>query len=119
MGERPIRTEISFVKGLDRVTPVPDAAESADLTHRFAVVQETFRPDCDGMYFDQELWRSLVDFARRFDPDARTSVIGEGEKDETSLEAFMAEWDESTDPYPPPFIIVRDQRDISLLIATE
>jgi hypothetical protein len=121
MTQPPVRTTVSFVAGFDGVMPLPDAAISAGLKHRFAIVQSTYRPDSVDMYFDENLWEKLIGFAQALDPSALISVIEEGNSHEINLNAFMSQWSSSTDPYPdpPPFVIVRDRRGIALLIATE
>ena len=70
------RTGIRFVAGIEPASIAPAAVKTAgSLAHRFAVIQETYRPDKVDMYFDEALWRRLVEFARGTAPGARGGIV--------------------------------------------
>ncbi|HVY86723.1 MAG TPA: hypothetical protein VG943_16440 [Caulobacterales bacterium] len=96
------KTSIAFASGFDR--PAPAEAKAHGLTHRFAVIQETYRPDSADMVFDAPLYRALVAFAEAYEPDVRVSIDGapEGGEDE-----------------PAAHIVARRADDIVLWIETE
>lgn len=91
-----IKTQISFVAGIDGIHPAPACVQEAGLTHRFAVIQQTWRPDSADMYFDEALWLALVDFAVRFSPGADVR-IGEAGLD---ADAYLRSWKTTDDPGP-------------------
>ena len=45
------------------------------LGFRTAVIQDTEVPGCDGMYFDEALWRGVADFAGQYDPAGQVTVL--------------------------------------------
>jgi len=110
----PIKTEVNFVAGFDGIGPVPPAVRKAGLDHRFAVIQETYRPDSADMYFDTALWLCLFDFARNFSPGAEVRIG----KTALAPEAFLRNWQASDDPDPEP-IAVRQQGELVLFVAPE
>jgi len=123
------QTEINFFAGFDPVCFVPKALASAGMSHRLAVVQETYRPDSVDMYFDLQLWRRLLAFAEAFHPDGKISIVdrpaGKGRHedprpaDEMTLSAYAATEEGSDDPDPAEYIMVRNGDALVLCIATE
>lgn len=112
-------TEVDFFAGFDPVCLVPRAVKQAGLTQRFAVIQHTYRADCPDMYFDQALWRRLVEFAEQLGPEVRV-VPAEGQP-EMTVEAFIDTWQGVPDVErdPPAFVLVREGPTLRLLMATE
>lgn len=55
---------IRFVRGLDEYSTFPKLAEDAGLTHRFAVIQDTYVEGAGEMAFDEALWMALVAFVQ-------------------------------------------------------
>jgi hypothetical protein len=110
-----IRTQVNFVAGFDAASRVPPAVRKAGLTHRTAVIQETYRPDSPDMYFDEALWLRLLDFARAFCPGAEV-LVG---KEAQTPEAFLQDWRASDERDPADSIEVRNQGELVLFVATE
>jgi hypothetical protein len=98
-----VKTEVSFVDGFDVVRCQPDYAKSAGLNHRFAIIQETYRPDCVDMYFDEPLWLSLLEFAKRTSTNVQIGVTQNSSK-KVALENFLADFSKLPDEerHPPP-----------------
>ncbi|HUO90134.1 MAG TPA: hypothetical protein VMU08_13235, partial [Rhizomicrobium sp.] len=71
-----VRSGVSFVRGYLWFTTVPDYVARDGLMQRFAVVQDSYRPDkpIEGMYFDEALWRRLAAFAAHYAPDATITI---------------------------------------------
>lgn len=75
------------------------------LGFRTAVIQDTDVAGCDDMYFDEALWRGVVDFAARFDPEARVTVLPDFTVYDRALPkpgAIRALWDRLTGAPPQP-----------------
>ncbi|ESQ86446.1 hypothetical protein ABAC460_23330 [Asticcacaulis sp. AC460] len=116
------KTEVRFVDGFDDSGwPVPEPAKAAGLNHRFAVIQETYRPDSVDMYFDEPLWFSMVDLAKTVATDVRIGVLEKRKYREVDLEAYLATWSSTPqdDKDPPNFILGRDSTGLNLVIGTE
>ena len=114
------RTDVRFVDGFDEVCVWPKFARAANLAHRFAVIQETYRPDSVDMYFDQRLWLSLLDFAKRSAPSVRIGISRGGAK-KVELDAFFSGWMSlpQEDREPPPLVFVENETAPTLIIETE
>jgi hypothetical protein len=113
------KTDITFVDGFDDWYTVPPAVKSAGLSHRFAVIQDTYRSDSVGMYFDEALWRRLIDFALHFSPGSYlTAIVGERAFDWIS---FISDWENSTasNREPPAYVQVFADGKFVLCMATE
>jgi hypothetical protein len=108
----PIRTDVNFVAGFDGAARLPAAARS--FTHRFAVIQETYRPDSVDMYFDAPLWLSLVDFISGHSPGAEVRIG----KSALDPEAYLGFWRAAVDPMPED-IEVRRRGELVLYLAVE
>jgi hypothetical protein len=93
----------SFVDGFDDVRCQPDYAKSAGLNHRFAIIQETYRPDCVDMYFDEPLWLSLLEFVKRTSTNVQIGVTQNSSK-KVALENFLADFSKlpNEERHPPP-----------------
>ncbi len=81
------------------------------------------------MYFDEALWRRLVQFAEQFGAKYRVTIVNRDwatrvanreacAADEMSVEAFLAAWSEQ-DRDPPEYIMVRGDGGLVMCIATE
>lgn len=131
-------TQIEFVEGLDPASPIPSFVRAAGLNRRLAVIQHTCRPDSVDMYFDEPLWRRLIEFAVRLRAGSQVAIIDRdhvtvdrnwqkrtaqdpARSEELPLEGFMSAWSASDDPNrdPPEYITVRDEGNLVLCIATE
>jgi hypothetical protein len=110
----PIKTEVNFVAGFDGICPAPPAVRKTGLDHRFAVIQETYRPDSPDMYFDAALWLCLLDFACSYAPGAEVRIG----KAALPLDVFLRNWQASDDPDPEP-VEVRQQGEFVLYVAPE
>lgn len=132
------KTEIEFVEGFDPACAVPACVKAASLNHRLAVIQHTYRPDSVDMYFDEALWRRLLQFAEQFGSEYRVGIIDRDwsmgavnrdwesgradeptEADEISVDAFLAAWSRMSERDPPEYIMVRGKRGLVMCIATE
>src|SRR5262245_51484501 len=115
-----VKTEVSFVDGFDDVRCQPDYAKSAGLNHRFAIIQETYRPDCVDEYFDEPLWLSLLEFAKRISTDVQIGVTRNSSK-KVALEDFLAGFVKlpSEERDPPPFIFGGEEGVLRITIETE
>ena len=132
-------TRIRLRQGADAVTPIPEEARTAGLSHRTAIIQETYRPDRVDMFFDEALFLRLLDYARNVSNGGEITIIAEvcearpssllaklfGEKekaeDPRSLDAYLQGW-QATAPderEPPLRIIVLQGGAPTLCIATE
>jgi hypothetical protein len=87
------------------------------LAHRFAVIQETYRPDKDGMYFDEALWRRLLEFARGIAPGARVGIVASDRAKEMDADDFLAA--NASIEAPPACLLVRANGTLLLCIETE
>lgn len=109
------RTQIRFVAGFERGRKVPWPARRVGFQHRFAVIQETYRPDCPGMYFDEALWLRLIDFARGF-LGGPVPVIVTEELEESALDDFLTAWRRiAPEDRLPETIVLRDERGATVL----
>jgi hypothetical protein len=112
------RTEIRFVAGIEPGLCAPAAVKAAGgLGHRFAVIQETYRPDKTYMYFDEALWRQLLEFARETAPGARVEIVASRGLTEMDADDFLAA--NASLQEPPAFLFVRANGALSLCIETE
>jgi len=110
-----IRTDIIFVAGIDGYFPTPPAARKAGLTHRFAVIQETYRAGSADMYFDEALWLAILDFACSFSSGAEARI---GKAAQTR-EAFLQAWSAASEKDPADYIEVHGADGLILFVATE
>jgi hypothetical protein len=132
-------TIVRFRRGIDPVTDVPEVARANNLLNRTAVIQDTYRPDKVDMYFDEMLWRRVLDYACSFregatidindvrlDPKPRGLLARLFQNEKwiectESVESFLVRWN-GTDPgerEPPPLIIVKDGHTPVLCVSTE
>jgi hypothetical protein len=112
------KTQIDFATGFNKVSPVPKAVRVAGLDCRLAVIQHTNRSDKVDMYFDEPLWRRLIEFAVQFRANMNIHVAEREGSPEVELNAFLAAW-KSSESKPPGLIFVRDGQQLVLCIATE
>lgn len=115
------RTEVRFVSGLDGATKVPAAARAAGLTRRFAVIQETYRPDKVDLYFDEALWRQLALFSATFYSTTVATVALPKTGSEIPLSSFLEALHQSDelDREPPECLYVRSSGRLLLCVETE
>ncbi len=114
-------TNIDFVTGFDSFSAIPEAAKKAGLKYRFAVIQDTYRPDKVYIYFDENLLMSIIDFlkgfynAQDFQIEQRQGVA------KVQLEVFLSDWNKlnSDDRNPPETIYVRKEQKIVACVATQ
>jgi hypothetical protein len=114
------RTAIRFVAGIEPGHRIPAAVKAAGgLTHRFAVIQETYRPDkaSEGMYFDEALWRRLLEFARETAPDVQVAIVACDCAKAIDASDFLAANASIEDP--PASVLVHAKGTLLLFIETE
>ncbi len=116
-----IKTKIHLLAGFDSAVHVPKYVKSASLKYRLAVIQETYRADKVDMYFDEALWRRLLEFALPYSPGLHVGIIAQRSKKEMQPGGFLATWNAwaDEDRYPPEFILLRGKENLVLCIATE
>lgn len=114
-----IKTQVNIFEGQDSAFAAPAQARDAGLTHRVAVIQQTFRPDSVDMYFDRSLWRCILQFAENFGVCASVSVRLQNGEGELTPEDFLATHFTDPDCDPPAYIFVRERDDLVLCIVTE
>lgn len=97
---------VRFVRGYDQWSHVPREFAQPTLTHRFAVVQETYVEGCADMFFDEPLWRALAEFVRVKNSGAVLVLRENQEREPVGLDAFFEELDaaEPDEKEPPPII---------------
>jgi hypothetical protein len=114
------RTQIRFVAGIEPASVAPAAVKAAGgLAHRFAVIQETYRSDKarDGMYFEEALWRRLLEFARRTEPGAWVGIVAHCHAKEIDADDFLAA--NASIEHPPASLLVHANGTLLLCIETE
>lgn len=116
------KTEVRFVTGFDGADGWAgrDYAKKAGLGFRFAVVQDTCRPDSIDMFFDEALWLSLLDYALTISQDIRICVDHKQENI-SLLDFYLGQWlpvsDDDKDP--PQSIMVYEADQLTVMIDTE
>lgn len=123
MSEVLAKTDVRFVAGVDRFTTCPAFVVRAALTHRLGVIQETAVAGCDEMYFDEALWRALIEFVLAYEPGDVTVMrdLKRAEASEIPLAAYLAEWEARAqdDRDPPPAMLLRVGGALRLCIVTD
>jgi len=109
------RTEIRFVAGIESWHC--SSGRESGLAHRFAVIQETYRSDAVDAYFDEALWRRLLEFASGAEPGAQVGIIPRDGANEVDAGDFRAANTLIEDP--PPFVLVRVNGKLLLCMETE
>ena len=77
------------------------------------------------MYFDEALWRRLIEFAKEYEPHGEVTVTDWRMRpgtNEVALDDYMLAWENWSDDdrsRPPAFVMVRHDRAMSLLMVTE
>jgi hypothetical protein len=109
--------EVRFVAGNDGLAPIPLAVSAAGLNQRFAVIQETGVEGCVDWYFDELLWRTLVEFAATQGDDQKVLE----RTTEEPLNGFLERWDRTKieDREPPWTILIRSEGQITFAMVTE
>ena len=132
------KTQIRFRRGVDNVTLVSKLARENRLLSRFAVIQDSYRPDKIDMFFDELLWRRLIAYAKQFSERATVEIMNEAPTDKRGflnrlfhrqseiigglpVNEFLERWAMLTpdDREPPALIIVREHGIPVLCISTE
>jgi hypothetical protein len=111
---------VRLVSGNEGLAPVPEIVATSGLNTRFAVIQETFVKDCVDVYFDEALWRTLMEFVTSRG-DSVTVLWRWTHAGETSLDAFLSDLGQ-TDPEdrePPWALLVRMEGKLTLTMVTE
>ena len=113
------KTSIRFVAGIEPRQRPPAAVKTAGLRHRFAVIQDTYRPDkaSQAAYFDEALWRRLLAFARETAPDAQVRIVACDRAKEMDAADFLAT--SASIEEPPALLFVRANGTLVLCIETE
>ncbi len=92
--------------------------------HRFATIQDTYVEELGEMYFDEALWKALVQFVSGYAPDSDVSVTAEfkdvGRKAKPIV-SFMEEWQSTSedDRSPPAFLAVKVDGALRLAMLRE
>ncbi len=103
-----------FVSGIEKHTfRFPKSFETAGLTHRFAVIQDSYVPGHGEMFFDEPLWLALVAFVSAHDASATLSVVDNWDhigRKERPLADFMRVWETTAydDKCPPEAVVSRN-----------
>lgn len=118
------RTEVTFVSGFEPQRVLPPEARAAGLTHRFAVIQETFKPDCVDMFFDVPLYNAVLQFAETFEEGAEVSVSEWVGSSRMHISRTLAEFRATVAPKtreddPGSQIFVRKNGEAILFVDTE
>lgn len=124
------RTTIEFVRGGQSEWLAPREVDGWQLPLRFAVAQQTHRPDKVDAYVDKSLWLRLCEFARTFAEGSPLTIVrlrpdqrqrSPTQDDEKPLESYLirgaAVSDEDWDA--PERIMVRRDGAPVLVIAAE
>lgn len=117
-------TSIKFLSGIENNFCFPKFLMRAGLVHRFAIIQNTYLEKCPDMYFDEDLWLSLVDFIVKFISKSEiyvaVDVEGVGREDITISE-YMNGWEavKKEDREPPGAIYLKKNDEIQLCMVTE
>jgi hypothetical protein len=110
------KTEIRFVSGFDEAAVIVPLLRTAGFTHRFAVIQETYRSDQVDMYFDEALWRCLFELVKTFAPDSQVSVETYGVGEEP-VAGFLPNDPRLNEPFD--FVVARKGERPILCMVTE
>jgi hypothetical protein len=114
------KSGIRFVAGFEPDMAVPARVRAGALTHRFAVIQDSYRSDSTDMYFDEALWLRLIEFAKAFAPGASVAIIEDESTAPCEPEEFLARWRAvAADDREPAAIVVRDAGRLLLYIEPE
>jgi len=123
------KTEVRFNDGFHEESWWPDYARRANLGHRFAVIQETYRPDSEDMYFDEPLWFAMLDFAQKWAAGVPGTELcfglmpqkRRGRSHEVAPEPYLTDrlTKSQDDRDPPHYILCRHDGTPSLMIETE
>ena len=98
---------------------------TTELKQRFAVIQSTHLEGHSDPYFDEGLWRCLLDFVGNYDQQASVTVTdwrGRPSKDEAPLGVYVREWNDRRPEdrsWPAAYVYVRKEGKVELLMATE
>jgi hypothetical protein len=115
-----VKTDVAFVRGFDGVTLAPREAKEAGLVHRFAIIQETYRPDCVDMFFDVPLYSALLHFAETFEDGVRVAIRLGAMPQEITLEEFRHSGAPKTrEDEPALSALVRSGENLLMWIETE
>lgn len=105
---------IYFVSGIEKHTfRFPKVLAAAGLTHRFAVIQDSYVPGHGEMFFDEDLWVALVAFVSAQDTSATLSTVDNWDhigRKERPLVDFTRVWETTAydDKCPPEAIVSRN-----------
>lgn len=114
-------TKINIITGFDPSCPIPSNVRKAGFNHRVAVVQHTYCSDSVDMYFDQRLWERILEFALNFGKNYKVCIVQREGKSEIQPDVALSVLREAKEieREPPEFVLVRDQQELVLCIATE
>src|SRR5258706_616694 len=121
--------DIDFVAGLECSPLFPKATarfiERSGLKQRFAVIQSTYLETCPDAYFDEALWKRLVEFVVEHFPKSSISVIEEHKNPEEKgawLGDYMTSWNQRAETErdrSPAFLLAKDDGNLQLFMTTE
>src|SRR5215470_17769015 len=110
------KIDIGFVAGLERYPFFQDATlrfiERSGLKQRFAIIQDTCLDGCPDMYFDEALWRRLIEFIKETVPEASISIVDDycnPEANGVPLRDYLTSWSklDETERCPPAFVMAK------------
>lgn len=83
--------QVRFARGMDRYSTLPPFVAKAGLTHRCAVIQDTYVQGCADTFFDASLWLALVEFLQS--QGGEVTVLAKWrDRVEQPLSAFLKTW---------------------------
>lgn len=113
---------VDFVNGIEWDWRMPKFVATVGLSHRLAVIQDSYVEGAGAMVFDEVLWRTLVDFIARQGGEAFVAVDFQGkEPREVPLASYMDDWEQlpETEREPPAWIALRADGRLVLCMITE
>lgn len=113
---------VDFVAGTEWDARFPRFVAMAGLTHRLAVIQDSYVEGAGEMVFDEALWRTLVDFIAS--QNGQTFIaenIAKVGRREVQLTEYMAKWERLSpdERSPPGWIGLRADGKLKLCIIRE
>ncbi len=117
--------DIDFVTGIERDARFPKYLAASGLTHRFAIVQQTYVEGAGEMVVDERLWLALVAFVGAYAPDTTVTVaaqVTDVGRNERPLSDYVAEWEAKAPAdrdHPPGAVVLRNAQGLVLCMLTE
>lgn len=113
---------VRFVRGLDKHSSFPDLVRRAGLNQRFAIIQDTHIQGHADMYFDEPLWRALIEFVKSKAVSGRVEVFSDHRKRASvPIELFLEDWGQTAaeERCPPPMVAAFAGERATLCMVTD